>query len=168
MIKTIINNSSQPHHYRTDRAGFTLVEMVVVIIIVAIFSAVGFPMLMKWVPSTNLKAATHELYSGFQKARLHAAKTNNNVTFSFTVDADCLAPTSYRFTDDDGEVVVSNVMDNGVCLSSSTFTNVPVPSGFNSRGLPTNVNGGTVTLKHLDATKLYSIVQSGAGNIRIQ
>ncbi|MCF8069561.1 MAG: prepilin-type N-terminal cleavage/methylation domain-containing protein [Desulfobacterales bacterium] len=170
MVNTTKKRSSQPHHYRPESKGFTLVEMVMTVIIVAIFSAIAFPLLMRWVPSANLKAATHELYANFQKAKLHAAKTNNDVTFSFTVVPDCLTPTSYTFTDEDGDVIVNKVMDSGVCIYFSDFANGT--SGFDSRGLslgvPPTPPEWTVRLKHLEVTKQYVINQSIAGNVTIQ
>ena len=170
MVKITKKRSGQLHRYRPDSTGFTMVEAMVIVSIIAIFSAVAFPMLMRWVPNANLKAATHELYANVQKARLHAAKTNNDVTFDFTVDVNCLAPTSYTFTDEDGVVVVSEGMDSGVCLSFSDFTNGT--SGFDSRGLPLGVPPTppqwTVRLGHLETTRQYAINQSIAGNVRIQ
>ena len=144
-----------------------------------ILTAIAYPTISKWVPNYRLKAATQILYANFQKAKMHAVKTNNEVIFDFTVVADCSTPTGYTFTDEDGVVVVREIFKNGVCLYDSSFDNAaPLESGFDSRGLglvqppplPPLPAGtlGTVKLKHTKITRTYEITQGLAGNVKIE
>ena len=167
-LKNMVNRykNKRPVRYcLSQQKGFTMVELAVVVLFVAIFSAVAYPMLTKSVPNMRLKAASQELYSHLQKAKLHAVKTNNDVLFSFTADVNCLTPTGYVFTDEEGFEVVSKVMAEGVCLESvATFD---ATSGFTPRALPAGPVG-SVTLTHKNTTRQYVVAQSTAGNIRIQ
>ena len=116
-------------------------------------------------PNYRLKAATRELHANFQKAKLHAVTKNNDVTFTFSVDAACNSTSSYSFTDAEGAQVASGIMESGVCLYFEDFDDGV--SGFNSRGLPTGAVG-TVKLSHAKLTKEYEITQSLAGSVRIK
>ena len=141
--------------------GFTFIEIMVVIGIVGILSAIAYPQLQKWVPNYRLKAAAQELYANFQKAKLHAVKTNNDVTLTYSIPA-----WSYSFADDDGVVVVSKVLTSSVCIApASTF--VSGTSGVNPRGLPTGTMG-EMTLIHPKVSRQYQIIQTIAGSIRIE
>lgn len=148
-------------------AGFTLVEVCIVIAVIGVLAAIGYPSLIKWIPNYQLKAASRELRGHLQQAKLHAVKANETVLFSFTVAAPCPGG-SYTFTEKtSGNAVINNTLQNGVCLSASTFTNGS--SGFDSRALPANNFGGTVTLTHSKlTTRTQSIIQSSAGALRIQ
>lgn len=155
-------------------AGFTLVETIVVLAVLGALMLIAYPALSKWVPNYQLKAAAQELYGNLQKAKLHAVKTNRDVTFSFTVSAaGCSSPSNYTFTDKDGKTVVSVKMKSGgVCIQNSDFD---AASGFDPRGLPTVIptaatsNKFTVTLRHARLpTRTYLITQSIAGSIQIQ
>lgn len=146
-----------------NSAGVTLVEIVTVIVIIGILAAIGFPTLAKWVPNYQLKASAQILYANFQKAKIHAVKTNKDVTFNIV--AGCPGATKYTFTDTTGVVVVDENMVHGICIDSSTFINDT--SGFDPRGMPTSTVG-TVKLKHIKIPREYEITQSFAGNISIK
>ena len=173
MVNTIKNNSRQIRYHRSCIAGFTLIEVIIIVTLMGILSAIAYPTIGKWVPNYRLKAATQILYANFQKAKIHAVKTNNEVTFNFTAVADCSTPTGYTFTDEDGVVVVSEILKNGVCLYDSTFDNA---DGFDPRGLglglplppPDDKTLGSVKLKNTKITRTYEITQGLAGSVKIE
>jgi len=144
------------------RKGFSLVELMTVLAIITILSAIAFPGLMKWVPNYRLKAAAQQLFADMQKAKMTAVKNNRKVTFNFTT---ACPGGSYVFKDPGGTVVTSGTMSQGVCLSSSTFTNDA--SGFSPTGIAAGAFG-KVTLKHNKVTRTYQISQSIAGGIAVK
>lgn len=148
--------------------GFTLAEILIVIAIISILSLITSFGLMSWRPNYQLKAAAHELYTNFQKAKIEAVKTNGNVTFSFTVaNSSCSAPSSYEFSTEDGQVIIKKTMESGdICISSATLTSGT--SGFNSQGLNFG-SSGDIKLRHAKlASRVHTLTLSPVGAIKLE
>ena len=144
--------------------GLTLVEVIVVSVLIGILATIAIPAISSWLPNYRLKAAARELYSGMQKARMVAVKTNTTSTMAFTagVGTPCEGG-SYIFTDGNANSIVSVTVDKGVCISSSsTF-----PGGFNSDGT-TSGAVGTVILTHIRSNRTYQLTQAIAGGMSLR
>ena len=77
--------------------GFSLLEMLVVVTIVAIMAAVALPAIATYIRTYKIKAAAQAVAGEAQAARSKAIMTNTNLGVSFvTVDAD-----SYRWIQED-------------------------------------------------------------------
>ncbi|MCI5165792.1 MAG: prepilin-type N-terminal cleavage/methylation domain-containing protein [Candidatus Electrothrix sp. GM3_4] len=63
--------------------GFSLVEILIVIAIIGILSAVVVPSFISGMPTRRLKSAARDLYGAMQQARLLAVKNNQNYTLIF-------------------------------------------------------------------------------------
>ncbi|MCI5194709.1 MAG: prepilin-type N-terminal cleavage/methylation domain-containing protein [Candidatus Electrothrix sp. AW5] len=63
--------------------GFSFVELMVVIALIGILSAISLPSLLKGLPEKRLKAAARNVYADLQKARLLAVKKNKKITVRF-------------------------------------------------------------------------------------
>jgi len=159
------------------QGGFTMLELMVTIAIIAILSIIAVPDIINWLPNYRLKAAARDVISNFQKARMEALKRNTDVVISFTTGA--YAPGgqvgSYRIfvdnnpgngTFDAGERVLAQVtMPKNVSLYTTNFTGDTV--GYNSRALPWNNRWGSVEIRN-NKSRYYKASLSSAGHVRLQ
>jgi len=148
-------------------SGFSLIELMTAIAILAILAAIAIPGYIGWLPNYRLRSGARDLQSTMQLARLRAVKENRNVYISFDIGND-----SYRaFLDNNGNnswddgidtSVKSEQMLAGVDMDQTTFG--AAQAQFNSRGLP---NGsGDVYMKN-SQNRFMGISLSVTGNSRI-
>lgn len=121
-----------------SQCGFTLFEMLIVIAIIGIISAVAVPNFSAWRERQAVNSATKSLLSHMKQARVIAMAENRSVKITF-------ATGSYTYDDDSGGTC-------GLCkpktIAFSTFSpNLGITPTttrtFSSRG---TVNSGTITL----------------------
>lgn len=68
---------------RKGSDGFSFVELMVVIALIGILSAIGLPSFLSALPEKRLKAAARNVYADLQRARMLAVKKNKKVTVRF-------------------------------------------------------------------------------------
>lgn len=106
--------------------GFTLIELVVSISILAVLSGIGAPAFMSMISTQRLKTATFDLYATLTFARSEAIKRNSVVT---------IAPRGGNFAngydvDTGGLVLRSQIVSSGVIIDAP----VGIALAFNSYG----------------------------------
>jgi len=172
------------------RAGFTLVELMIAIGIVAILTAIAVPDIINWLPNYRLKAAARDLYSAATKAKGAAVKRNLNcaLTFNQVLGGTTAAYIVYVDSDSDceydfGETIITQIQawPKQISLDLSkgggdglTFTNNddgnPTIS-FRPIGIPTGNGGGfangTAFLTNTNG-QTRSVVINNVGNVKIK
>jgi type IV fimbrial biogenesis protein FimT len=73
---------------RFKNSGFTMVELMIVVVIFAVLATVGIPQLQQYLASTRMLSAAQSANAGLQFARAEAVRRNAPVTFVLTNDAD--------------------------------------------------------------------------------
>ena len=69
---------------KSRQKGFTLVEVIIVIAIIGILSAIAIPGILDTLPRYRLRAEARELMINFKKAKVEAVKHNRDVVVLFT------------------------------------------------------------------------------------
>jgi len=171
---------------RWDSRGFTLIELLLIVAIIAVVVGIATPQISNMRQDFTLRAASRDLLSRMQSAKLEAVKRNANVAIVFTtgdytaaggvggyeifVDNGEGGGTANNFSRDGAETLLSaDTMPPGITLlnpSGGVITTFPGKSaGFNFRGLPLKI--GNVAMQNRNA-KYNRIVVSTTGIIRLQ
>jgi prepilin-type N-terminal cleavage/methylation domain-containing protein len=117
------------------RRGFTLIEMMVVLAIVAALTLVGAPYLRDAARHTRLKSAARDLAGAIQYARAQAIRTqvNHVVMFGTTPSGSALPAPALVLTDTDGD---------GEIDANETVRFVPTDPGSEFQGIPRTTRYG--------------------------
>jgi type IV fimbrial biogenesis protein FimT len=142
-------------------SGFTLIELMVVIVVIGIFIAIGVPNFMSWLPKYRLKSAVRDLYSNMQLAKMTAVKSNQNCTVTYSTD-----PDQYVLSGALSKTVVLGDYGSGINFNgpgSETFAVATIT--FNSRGTS---NAGYAYLSNSGNTAYYKVGPLSSGVIKLQ
>jgi type IV fimbrial biogenesis protein FimT len=166
------------------RSGFTVIELITVIVILGILTAVGVPNFLSWLPKYRLKSAARDLYSNLQFAKLSAIKHNADWAIVFNKASDQYQVCSGQGPDNswggtENMVVKTVVLNNyGSGVGYGHGNAIPIGSTFgdeitfgnnvaviNSRGTG---NAGYVYLGNSSAAASYGIGKRTNGLIVLQ
>ncbi|MBI5430215.1 MAG: GspH/FimT family pseudopilin [Nitrosomonadales bacterium] len=132
--------------------GFTLIEVMIAIAIIAIAMVLGIPSYRVWVQNTQIRNAAESIQNGLQRARAEAVSRNTNVAFVFGAGSSWTVSVV-----NSGEVVESRSSKEG----STNVSVATAPAGsttftFNNFGArAANADGSAApTQINLDSTLL--------------
>jgi type IV fimbrial biogenesis protein FimT len=72
---------------QTKQLGFSIVELVVAVAILAILSAIAVPSYTEYIANSQIRATTESIRNGLQLARAEAVKRNATVRFTLNSDS---------------------------------------------------------------------------------
>jgi prepilin-type N-terminal cleavage/methylation domain-containing protein len=84
---------------KKSQAGFTMIEMLVVMVVLGVLATIAIPTFSRWYPNYRLRTATREIYSTIQAAKMTAVKENTNVVVWFDKDNETFG----AFVDSNGD-----------------------------------------------------------------
>lgn len=147
-------NRPPPFQFRSLAHGFTLVELMVTISVLAVLMAVGIPSFQGVIASSRVTTATNDFMATLAQARSNAIRRGGRVTVCKSADgASCVITGGWEqgwimFNDDDHSAVNPSVgTGETITFSSPALTNGIVMKGnmdyvsFGADGLPKNMNG---------------------------
>jgi type IV fimbrial biogenesis protein FimT len=143
--------------------GFSLFELLIVIAVIAVVSAIVTPNIISWRNGAKLRGAADNVRGDLQMSKVTAVRERSPVTITFSA-------TNYQvtFTDKDGNarILRNRQLPAGVRvdLGSTSFGAMGDKTQFNSRGLP--VAGSAVLVNTKGDQK--NIIVSTLGRIRIE
>lgn len=149
------------HGFRGRQEGFTLIELMIVVAIVAISAALSVPDFMRWLAQSQLRQATGEIATQLTMARMAAMNRNRSVdvtvqTSGGAVHISGVSPSS-------GAVVIK---DQSFPAGVSSVVGSPVVVSFSSMGLRTTGGTGVQTIAVCDRyQRQFSVTVSPAGKV---
>ncbi len=144
--------------------GFTLIEIMIAIAIMAIIAGIAIPNYIEWSMGARLRSAVNDLSSDLAMARLRAIKSSAKVGVIFAADGyQVFIDDNDNNTLDSGEVILrSKQYPAGVSMSGTTFASSRAL--FHRTGAS---SAGTVMLSR-GGNQQINIVVNAVGRIRVE
>ncbi|MFP5344533.1 MAG: GspH/FimT family pseudopilin, partial [Gammaproteobacteria bacterium] len=125
--------------------GFTLVELMVSVAVLAILLAIGIPAFQSTLDKRRLTGAAEQLYADLQFARSEAIRQNKRVTVYFNASTWCYGMDVEPSSDCDCSSAPGNCTVGGVqkVVSGTDFRNVALSNNFASNNVTFDPRRGT-------------------------
>jgi prepilin-type N-terminal cleavage/methylation domain-containing protein len=102
MLQTTSVKPEHPEHIARETAGFTLIEMLVVVLMIGVLSAIAVPGWLAFVNTQQLNAANDRIYNSIRSAQAEALKQKLSYSVSFQYSNNVPQIAIYRTLKDDG------------------------------------------------------------------
>jgi len=168
-VETRVSNNFYPYkEIKTMRkdTGFSLMELMTVLAIMAILSTIAIPSLFQWLPKQRVGSAAREVKSTLEFARTSAIKNNREVRVDFDWANNSL--TVIEVVNPIGPIentLRTRQLSGDVNLKNDGLGS---PVTFNGHGFAPGSNGRVVVENTKNDTLSRSINMTTGGNTRIQ
>ncbi|MDH4060383.1 MAG: GspH/FimT family pseudopilin [Aquincola sp.] len=139
-----------------DRRGFTLIELIVAMAVLAIIAVVAAPAFGEYFATQRVKSAAEELLTDFQYARMESVQRNAAVAVN-------MASNGYTITQG-ANTLKSVTLASGSSVSSGSTV---VATFEPTRGTAALPNGGVVTLANSGTSRTLRVTISPIGRVNI-
>ncbi|MDF1592337.1 MAG: GspH/FimT family pseudopilin [Desulfobacterales bacterium] len=164
------------------QTGFTIVELLIGIALVATITAIAVPNFISWLPNFRLRSASQDMLSNFQKAKLAAVKGNVNVAVCFKSDNSgytVFVDTNANYADDGEETVADvawagykSLVYNPAYNTFDTTVGARPCMAFQSTGIPVDGSGGAFNTREAQISntngRSTKLVVSPAGSVYLE
>lgn len=140
------------------KSGFSLVELMVVIVVMAVLAAIAYPSFRDLIATQRIRAAASALYESLLLARSEAIKRNNVVTLS--VNSGSLA-SGWNVVLADGTTVVRAQE----AFDAVTFTPTSPSLAYSALGRLTSGAQTTVTVTSSDTSRQWTVRADPSGRV---
>ncbi|WP_022668521.1 GspH/FimT family protein [Desulfospira joergensenii] len=134
------NTKSNTFMQMKNNSGFTLIELVLVLIIIVVLASVTIANFSSWQDNIYLKSAARDLYSSMQEARMIAVENNSSTAIVFDT-----ANNRYYLCDDPGADGWDGANDYTGTGDNNILRTVDLAAAYNNRVRfgPGNVTAGS-------------------------
>lgn len=140
---------SQPPVQR--RRGFSLLEIIITISILAILLAIGVPYFMKSKANTSLRTQAKELKTSLEYARSQAKSSGSNSEMQFNGPTNEIS--GYNVKDSTGRAVKSVVFNGGVYVNITGLSGTPLEYSPNG----SSTEDGNILVKSKNTNKYFTL-----------
>jgi type IV fimbrial biogenesis protein FimT len=161
--------------HRQEQLGFSLVELMIVVVIFGVLAAFAVPSYQQMIQNSQIKTATEAIVTGFQVARGEAVSRNTSVQLELGASNSsawsvCLKPTPAGACKT-ADIIQTRLASDG---SSDKITATPTPAGgryvFNGFGVMTSPTSSvTINVASTDtsvSSRNLRIVVGAGGAVR--
>lgn len=158
-------------------AGFTLVELMIGIAIMAVVMTLGMPSYSEWIQNTRLRNAAEAISHGLQLARSEAVTRNTTVKFALgagsswsvgcdTASASCPAVIQSRATGEGSSAAITVTPSDGATIKFNSLGRMSSPAPGAGAFTKIDVDVAPAVLSAAKSRELRITVDVG-GNVRL-
>lgn len=146
---------------KTHRGGFSLMELIIVVAIMAILATLAVPFMQTYMAQRRLNGAARLVMSDLMNARMTAVSQNRNVQVSFPTAA------AAAYTYDATSAALSRNIKTGYGYHDVTVAAATSPTFVSSGRLSATV-GMTITLTSSTLGRTKTVTVNSSGRVAIE